>query len=426
MMSGEDCPRPHETDRARGGRSPRSSGAPAFFSATLGFAFLAGCDAEPSTAEPSAAATPAPLPGGVSADPPLQPPTPGDFQKAAPHVEAARGFVLARRVEEAAAAYEEALQVDPAHQAALVEYGFLLHESSEIHSLGRALECFRLARLLDPESEAAKCGEGLVRHGMGNHQVAMPLLTEALESPSLAQQPERLAEVHRALGRIAFARGDLEVSQAHAEKALDLGIDPRRTTVFLADLGEIAFEQDQLPEAKQHLEQAIEKDPERPRSHYLLVRVLGAMGDQEGAAKQRRIHGILQELHQIQRSTTEAAKRRKVELKRQLAAEMPHRKARRQLIREQLQSGDYERALREVAAERKGQKGFDAELLYLMARAKAGLGDLEGAGQAARSMRRVNPKVPAEVIRDILDEWRKADSGADPATYQRLFEEWSR
>ena len=66
------------------------------------------------------------------------------------------------------------------------------------------------------------------------------------------------------------------------------------------------------------------------------------------------------------------------------------------------------------------------ELLYLLARAMAGSGDLEAARKAVDALRTLNPAVPGSVIRDVLDEWRRAFPGADPAACERLYAEWTR
>jgi Tfp pilus assembly protein PilF len=191
----------------------------------------------------------------------------------------------------------------------------------------------------------------------------------------------------------------------------------------LLELAALDYEEGELAGAEEALQRVLEVDPESLRAHYQLLRLLERRGDEEAARHEKQVHETLLELYSIQNRTTKSARARRIELKRELLRLLPHPRARVNFVRDLLMGGEYEEARREVLEEGRSRGGYDAELLYLLARSLAGLGNLDGARETAGKMRQVNPNVPDQVLKDILDEWRTAWD-VDEAVYRKVLSSW--
>ena len=393
---------------------------------------LAGCTEQ--TSESMPAPTP---PANVAVNPwdtVIEAPVAGDPERAMPLLQRALQAVQALRDEEAQTHFEAALAADPAHLPTMVEYGYFLLDSFQLQSHHRALLMFRTAALAesgvhseverDQLRQQARWGEGITLRAIGHHAGAQPLLEEALTEPALQQFPARAAAVHHALAAILFAKGDAEGADHHYREAIARATKPTVLGAYHSDLAALAIDAMNWPLAEEQIKQSLAHDPQNVRAHYQLLRVYERSGAEAEASRQRRIHEVLRELQSLQSKSSASTFRRRIELRKEFISLFPYPRATRILIREMLTAGFYADAVREVSIERQRQGAFDAELFYLLARAKAGQGDLAAAKQAAMSMRKLNPRAPVEVIRDILDEWRNANPNVDAGTYERLLQEW--
>ena len=355
---------------------------------------------------------------------PIQQPRPGDRTRALALLQQGQASQVATRLKEARQRMEQAVQADPAYLEARRALGFLLLEPGIEQNQGEALRQFRTARLLDPDDTASILGEGIARQELGDAANAEPLLREALGRP--LEPPELEGPGRLALARLLAADG--RDAGPEFERALllwpaDAAASPRaRVLVAAADW----HSQNERPgEAEQCLREAVTLDRTHVRAHYQLFRLLARHGDPDEAAHYQRIHEILRQLtdHTSQAFLQDHESR--IRLQKELVEAYPeHTRARFDLIRALLEMRKHSDALTELAVQAR-IGGMTAEVLYLTARAKAGLGDVAGARQAHDQMRRLQPNAPAGVTRDILDEWQKT-TGVDAAMYQATLNEWLR
>lgn len=359
-------------------------------------------------------------------DAPLAPPVAGDPEVARELLQAALGMQHAARFKDADAAYQRALAADPALVPGLVSYGFFLCQETEVKNPGEALRLFRLARMVSAEDLGARLGEGITRQMVGDLERAEPLLRGALEDAELLPAVER-AMAELSLGTLLYESGRAADARVHLRRAAEEAAwDPARRAAAYVQLAATASDAADLEAAEQALRAALEQDPEQIAAHHQLSRILARRGQTEEAAHHRTIHAILRRMadHNSARFLQDHDLR--IELQRELVEAYPeYARAPLKLIRELLGVRRYADALAEVTRRfaATGAATQQAELYYLMARAQAGLGQLAAARASARTMRQLDRSVPVAVLRDILEEWKRA--GASEAEVQQALQEWA-
>jgi len=329
------------------------------------------------------------------------------------------------RTRDAVRCFERALDVDPAHLGALVEYGFLLLEPGAEQNLGLALLQFRRAQAVVPGQLHALAGEGVARAALHDVARAEPLLRRALD-----ELPEE-AVGRRAWSALALA--DLCAADGRTDEALQLyaqvtadAIPALQRSTALVHVADLLLQLDRPANAEPALRAALVLDPQHVRAHYLLAQLLAKRGDAAAeAAKETRIHELLRQLldHVSPLYTKDAARR--TQLWHELAAAWPeNRRLPYSLARDQLDAGDYAGG-KATAAELLARDGATAEVSWLAARAAAGGGDLATAKQHLDAMRRADPNAPSTVVRAVLEDWRRGNpDSVDAALFDRTLREW--
>jgi predicted Zn-dependent protease len=194
---------------------------------------------------------------------------------------------------------------------------------------------------------------------------------------------------------------------------------------WLVRRADLLAQLDRRDEAERLVREALTLDPEHVHGHYLLAQLLTRRGAADEAKHQAQIHDLLRQLYDHRTKRLQADTEQRLKLRRALVAADPaNARARYQLVRELLDCRQWNEALVEVAT-LVLRDGTTAELHWLAARAKAGAGDLAGAKAEADAMRRADPTVPPEVLRSILDDWRKGNPDVTAAELQKKLAEWS-
>jgi Tfp pilus assembly protein PilF len=342
---------------------------------------------------------------------------------AAPLVAQALALQQAQRLPDAKAAFERALALDPGNVAALVGQGFLLLEP-ETYNAGAALLSFRRARACEPGELAALVGEGIARAALGDSAHAEPAAAprargaagrregEAGARGRRAGRPLRRGRPERRGAAPLRAGGGARARAGGCARAPSCGAPTCSRTGARGE------------EAEAQLRAALALDPESVRGHHLLAELLARRGATEEAKREARLHELFRQLrdHTARRFMQDVERR--VALWREIAALYPaYARAPYELVREDLEGARWSDAQQELATLAK-RDGATAELLYLTARAKAGAGDLVGAKAAADAMRRADPRVPAAVLRAVLDDWKKGNPAIDAATFEKTAREW--
>lgn len=368
-------------------------------------------------------------PGGgetTSLDEPLEPPKAGDPQRALPLFRQAVALAGAQRAHDAVLAFEQALAAEPANLGGRIAFGFLLLDEGDEYNAGAALRQFRLARLIDGREPFAACGEGIARAAVGDDARAEPLLVAALASDVVRRDPPRLAAAQAALARLRATQGrNDEALQLLATAAATPQCPPQNRAAWLGRRADLLCELGRRDESEKVVREALALDPEMLQGHHLLAQLLTRRGAAEEAKHEARIHDLLRQLYDHRTKRLEADVELRLKLRRALVeADPANRRARYQLARELLDVRRWSDADAEIVA-LLARDGSTAELHWLRARAKAGAGDLTGAKSEADLMRREDPSVPSEVLRSILEDWRKGNPDVTAADLQKKLAEWT-
>ena len=392
------------------------------------FFALAACERERPTANPPPVSigTTAREGGTTALDEPLEKPKAGDPQRALPLFRQALALAGAQRTHEALLAFEQALAADPASLGGRIAYGWLLLDEGDDFNAGEALRQFRLARLLDGGDALARCGEGVARAAVGDDARAEPLLTASLASETLQRDAPRLAAAQAALARLRTTQGRNDEALDLLAKAADAKqVVPQNRAAWLVRRADLLAELGRRDEAERLVRDALALDPEHVHGRYLLAQLLTRRGAADEAKHEAQIHDLLRQLYDHRTKRLEADVELRLKLRRALVeADPANGRARYQLARELLDCRRWSEAESEVAALVK-RDGSTAELHWLRARAKAGAGDLAGAKGEADAMRREDPSVPPEVLRSILEDWRKGNPDVTAADLQKKLAEWT-
>jgi len=358
-----------------------------------------------------------------SLDAPIERPKPGNRDDAIARAIEGRRLADEGRLNEARTELEGAVTADPACVEARVELGFFLLEELDDAIYGSALEQFRVARLLAPDEPLAACGEGLARQELGDVDRAEPLLRSV--SRAMRPRPTRFAIVTAALAQIDAVRGRTDDALRQFQEAADVpGIAPRARAIFLARRADLLLLAGRAAEAEAQVRESIVLDPENLRAHYLLSQALKRRGATEEAAREARVHEALRALadHNSKRIVQDVDRR--LRLRRELIAAWPeYRRGAYVLVRELLDCARFDDALRELA-ELSRRDGTTIEIHGLLARAKAGAGDLAGARASITAMCGTNASVPAAFVRGVLEDWQRGNPAVTPEQMQATLRDW--
>jgi tetratricopeptide (TPR) repeat protein len=358
-------------------------------------------------------------------DAPVERPRAGDAAAALAFLERARRCLAHSGVEEARSLLEQAIAADPACVGARVELGFLHVQDLEPCDWGAALLQFRTARALEPDHPVASGGEGAARAEVGDFDRAEPLLRAALDARGVVWPVAQRAIVTAALARTEAVRGRVgEALELYDEASRLPGLPARTRAAYRSRRAELFAEEGRAAESEAEVERTLLLDPENVRAHHLRARLLAKRGDAAGAARAARVHAILRELvdHTSKRHRLEPGRR--AQLRRELVAAWPeYARGRIELARELIADGGYAEAVAALA-EAIARDGATSALNALLAHAKAGAGDLDGAKAAADSIRYGDDEVRAGFLRSVLEDWRRGNPAVTEAQVEAKLAEW--
>jgi predicted Zn-dependent protease len=361
-----------------------------------------------------------------SSELPIPAPVAGDREKAALHVARAREALEGGEPARARLELDAAVAADPACADALELLGWMHLEPGPDVNDGAALVCFTKLEKLGVKSASVLGGAGVARSISGDAAGARPRLEVALASGELEGRPDRLVKVHLALARLDADSGRAAEAEAHVLRALELEPLPFRRAIPLALHGELLAETGRLDESERRLREAIAADAEHVKAHHQLARVLARLGRPEEAARETRIQQILSKLRELTGSKGQPDVEAEVRLTRELVTIAPeHDDFAIANVRTLLKARRYAEAEKEIAAVAKRKK-LTSGLAFLLARARAGQGDLSGAEKARATMLQLDPKAPAALDREILEEWRRGAPDVSDDTLDLLLARWSR
>ncbi len=356
----------------------------------------------------------------------VETPRPGDPARAAPHVAAARAAIAAVDRAGARRELDLALAADPACVEALEQLGWFLLDPAPGQDPGAALLCFLRLRRLGAAGVVVSAGEGVARAASGDGAGARPLLDAAAGSPELQSDPARRAKVEFALGLLDGDDGRAADAIVHVARVLELEPVPAFRAEPLVALGELLIGSSKPEEGEMRLREAIAADPEHVKARYVLSRLLQRLGRADEAQRQMRVHDLLERILSPERRPGPDAAAEQAEMRAQLLAAEPDCRAFRSgWLRALLEARRYDEASREIAQLARREPPT-AELAFLLARARAGLGDLAGAEKSRALMRKLDPKVPATLDRVILEEWRRGVPAVSDDQIEGVLLQWSR
>ncbi len=370
----------------------------------------------------------APPPASATAAPALSSPAPkpGDRALGLLHLEKARAALQAFDRTTAKREFDEALAADPACTPALEELGWFLLDAAVGQDPGAALVCFLDLASLEPTHPSAAAGEGIARAASGDSMGARPLLEAAQTAPDFATRPARLAKIVHALARLDADDGRFEQAVAGFERTLALEPVASARAEPLVELGELYVGRAMLADGEKRLREAIAVDPEHTKARYQLGRLLAKLDRAEESALQLRIHGLLDRILGSDPRAEPIDADRRADLRAELLKLEPEcRLFRSNWLRALLVARRYDDATREIVQLSKREPPTP-ELAFLLARARAGLGDLPGAEKARALMQKLDPKIPRSLDRVILEEWRRGVPSVDDSAIESTLQRWNR
>jgi Tfp pilus assembly protein PilF len=357
---------------------------------------------------------------------PVEPPQAGDAARAGVFVAkgraALRGFdrTTARKM------FDAALAADPACVDAHELLGWFLLDATSEQDAGAALLCFERLRALGRSGASIDAGEGVARALCGESTGAQRLLESARSAPELAAEPSRLAKVLIALGRLACQSGDDVAAEHDFKTAAEVEPAVAWRAEPLAQLGELQARIGRTAEAEQTLRAAIAADADHLKARYLLSRLLLKSGRTDEAEREARVHELLRQLYDPQSQRITGDMERRIRLRAELVAAAPDCAAFKsswlRALVDAKRYADCEKALADLVK----RQPATAELAYLLARARAGRGNLEGADQARALLHQLDPAAPASLDREIADEWRRGVPDVSDDAYEALLARWGR
>ena len=386
------------------------------------------CDTERGAGAPSPHQTTEGAVAPIPAELDLVLPPAGDSALAEQWLARAKASVQAVRMEQARAAFEQAVEADPRHLDARIGLGRSLLEPPD-PSEGLALREFLFARQIASNDPRALVGEGIARQRIGESESAAELLEAGLEPLARAGTDLVLwAEGMAARSKLERAAGNAREAMATLDALVEaLSPVPTETARLVrarTERGSLLHQTGNLDAAQAELEGVLAQlDPICLRAHHLLARVLHERDQVAEAERHEQIHSILRQFADGAAKRFQTDHRKRVELRAQLVQLMPeYPRARLDWIREMLDVQWFEQAHRQLQAEIQRARP-NAELVYLRARAEAGMGRLDEAWRSVSEMRRLDSRVPPAVALDVLDVWRQVHEPSD-AEFEEVRRRW--
>ena len=170
------------------------------------------------------------------------------------------------RVQEAVAAYQQAVRIEPGYPRAHYNLGNALVRMGR---LGDAMAHWEEAARLKPDFVEAHYNLGVALMGWGRTQEAIEHLEQALRV-----RPDS-AETHNSLGTALSQLGRMPDAVVHYEQALRIAPN---TAEFHNNLGIALFRLGRMPDAVVQCERALQLKPDHAQAHYTLGVILTRMG----------------------------------------------------------------------------------------------------------------------------------------------------
>jgi tetratricopeptide (TPR) repeat protein len=212
---------------------------------------------------------------GADSPPPAPLPPPGEMARC-------HRLIAEGHFDEARARLAPIVEAHPAWQRATFLLGLAYHEESR-H--GEARPLLERALAIDASSEDAE----VVRLFLGWSLYYLGDADGARRHfETFAAARPREADVHYALGLLAFDADDAEGAAARFTTAIELARraqDARTEGKARARLADVHVRLGRLAEAKRELEAAVRLRPDAYEAYYKLSRVLERLGDEDGAAR---------------------------------------------------------------------------------------------------------------------------------------------
>jgi len=178
------------------------------------------------------------------------------------------------QLEEAAAAHEKALELDPGLVQAHIN---LIRLYGQLGKFEKAEEHYDAAVRLDPASVDAYYNHGVLLLGIENYEGAEDAFRKAIEINSY------YADAHNNLGYLLERRGDLREATAEYKRAIESKPNDRQAHF---NLGRILVSQQKYPEGIQELQKTLEPEDENtPRYIYALGAAFARSGDRQAALR---------------------------------------------------------------------------------------------------------------------------------------------
>jgi len=182
-----------------------------------------------------------------------------DPDDALAHYNLGRIYYLQDQMEQAAAAFEEAIQIDPEMAEAHTNLGAVYRAQGKTEE---AIAACETAIQLDPNDDMAHYNLALAYYDLEQLDQAV-----AAYGAALRINPEN-ADAHYNLARAYYEQGKLDEAVVAWKKAAEIEPDDSMTH---NNIGRVYFEQGRFDEALVFLKQAIELDPENPLPHFNLA-----------------------------------------------------------------------------------------------------------------------------------------------------------
>jgi tetratricopeptide (TPR) repeat protein len=190
------------------------------------------------------------------------------------HFNYATALQEAGRADEAAAAFSNALRVNPASAKSHVNLAALLIGQGK---LNEAQAHFEKALQIDPKNAEYHSGYAYLLEQLGRDEEA------AAECETSIRLAPKSPQAHYSYGAFLEKHGKVEQAIGHYREALRN--DPRLLDARI-DLGSALLQKGELAEAKEHLLQASKLDPKLAQPHNYLGKVLMREGDVSQAIAQ--------------------------------------------------------------------------------------------------------------------------------------------
>lgn len=198
-------------------------------------------------------------------------------------------LIKAKRYDEARQRLEPAVQQHPDSHVALFYLALTYHKQQRY---AEARPLYDRVAGLQPDYK-----EVLMFHGWCLYYLGEPAAAQAKFSAFLATRPD-YADAHFALGLIAFDDDRMEEARTRLQQAIDFGQASRDVAMeskARARLGDVLMRLADLPAARQEFERSVALNPDNYEVYFKLSRALQRLGDEEGAARARRLHDEVRE-----------------------------------------------------------------------------------------------------------------------------------